>query len=320
MYKDHLEFSVVVPTMNRSEDLKELFQSILRQILLPKEVIVVDDSNDDKVKILVEQVYDDFSRKNVALKYLRGAGKGISAARNMGLAKVTGTVYCGVDDDVVLDKDYLKEISEVYQKYPTAIGVGGFIPMNSRRPISSLENSLRKVFFLFHIEEDGCRMLPSGKPTYPSHLSKVITCDYLTGNNSCYRMQLLRDFEYDENLEGYSLGEDIAFSYSIQMRYANSLYMTPRARVVHKESPSGRKTKHLVNISTAYPTFFYYSYMRHTILNFIIFIWSMLGYFCTRACSMLKKKPSAILFLIHSYIRTVRHLKEIINGSLSFVR
>ena len=62
--------SIVVPTKNRRDDLRELLESILNQTTLPREVIVVDHSDDDRTRRLIEQKCNDFLSREVLLNYL----------------------------------------------------------------------------------------------------------------------------------------------------------------------------------------------------------------------------------------------------------
>ena len=67
-----LSCSIVIPTKNRKEDLQETFKSILKQTVSPKEVIVVDDSDDDLTEDLIENNRKYFAHKGIPLKYFRG--------------------------------------------------------------------------------------------------------------------------------------------------------------------------------------------------------------------------------------------------------
>lgn len=320
------EASIVIPTFNRDEDLKELLYSILRQTKLPKEVIVVDDSDNYKTTDLTKQMRNDFLNREIALEYVRPhrKTKSISLARNLGAMQCATEVTLFLDDDVILDKEYVKEILKVYEKHPNALGVGGYIT-NSREYVSNvrglLSNLLSKMFFLFHREEDRCRVLRSGYITYPYSMNGEINCEWLSGTNSSYRTEVLKNFQMDENLKEFSLFEDVDISYRIHKRYPNSLYMTPHAKVIHKASPLARRdVRSLIYFEITYHTYFFHKNIKQTLLNRMYFLWSRFGQFittCLFACT--RKRLRTIIFLIGSYIYTLKHLDDIKNGNFSFI-
>ncbi len=119
--------SIAIPTLNRAEVIGSLLSSILKQTVLPKKVIIVDDSKNQETAMLVSKIAGDFSRKNIEIEYVRGKGKGLAEARNIGLAHSTCEIHVSLDDDVVLDENYLKEILEFHARHPDALGVGGYI-------------------------------------------------------------------------------------------------------------------------------------------------------------------------------------------------
>ena len=66
-----MKVSIIIPTCNRVNDLNACLDSIISQTTLPKEIIIVDDSDDNKVQNLVEQRKNEFKEKEILLKYIR---------------------------------------------------------------------------------------------------------------------------------------------------------------------------------------------------------------------------------------------------------
>ena len=311
-----MEVSIVIPTRNRDEDLRELLHSILEQTIPPIEVIVVDDSDNYKTMNLIEQIRSDFLTKEIALKYRRGGEKerrSISLARNIGAAESTGKFVFFIDDDVILSRGYIQNVLKVYEEYPDAVGVQGHIKRT--KDFSALSNAVNKVLFQPYAEKDNCRVF-AGAMTFPDPLTRVIKCQWFSGGISTYKKEVLKDFKWDENLKRYSLCEDMDISYRIHKRYPNSLYATPYAQAIHKASPVGRiKTKHLVYMGVAYPTYFFFKNIKQTLLNRIIFVWSM--FFGRFILTLLEKKPTSTIFLIGAYLDLLKHFKEIRNGNFA---
>jgi GT2 family glycosyltransferase len=308
-----LSCSIVIPTRNRKDDLQELLQSILKQAALPKEVIVVDDSEDESTKDLIKKTRNYFTRKGIPLNYLRGNehSRSISAARNKGASVASGDVICFLDDDVILDKNYLKANLRIYDLYEDAKGVQGYII--NWLPYSTLGNAISKICFNFprnFFEKDKCRTFPF---SYPHSPTRVIECEWLIGANSSYKKEVLKEFEFDENLKDYSMCEDIDFSYRISKKYGNSLYLSPYAKIIHKQSSASRTSgKKFIIVLISYSTYFFYKDVRQSLKNNIIFYW---GFFVGRLIpKLLAKDPNEIWLLIKAELMALRHWKEIKKG------
>jgi glycosyltransferase involved in cell wall biosynthesis len=104
-----MKISVVMSTYNRSKDfLPEAIKSILRQTETDFELIIVDDGSTDKTKKVVG------SFKDPRITYIRmpeNTGSD-TQPKNKGASRANGEFLMFVDDDVVLEKDALKILSE----------------------------------------------------------------------------------------------------------------------------------------------------------------------------------------------------------------
>jgi len=82
-----VEFSVVIPTYKRPDDLLRCVNSILSQSLLPAEILIVDD--DDLPEALIGNIRVNCVAKNVELIYykkdLHIEQRGLSESKNKGL-------------------------------------------------------------------------------------------------------------------------------------------------------------------------------------------------------------------------------------------
>ncbi|MCW4007342.1 MAG: glycosyltransferase [Candidatus Bathyarchaeota archaeon] len=313
-----MEVSIIIPTRNRSEKLERLLYSILTQSIHVNEVIVVDDSDDFRTTELIERLRSYFLEKGIIIRHFvssKNEVKSISRARNLGAKKAKGDILLFLDDDVILDKNYVKKILEVFELYPTALGVQGTVV---NFPYSHLENSLKKAFYYWHAEINRCRMLPSGKTTYACNLNKIISCEWLFGLNVAYRKEIFDKFYFNEKLLGYSLGEDKEFSFKIHKVYPNSLFQTPYAKVYHDNFPTKNLNKWRACIITAYPISFFYNNIEQTLKNKIVFVWSELGRIALRLLWALPNATS-IKHILTSYVVLVRYIKNVKEEDYSFI-
>jgi cellulose synthase/poly-beta-1,6-N-acetylglucosamine synthase-like glycosyltransferase len=130
--------SIVIPTKNRPRSLRELIESILRQTVLPKEVVVIDQSPDESSLLLVEEEFSRtplYVRDHIELRYCRDLLiTGAASARNRGLECARGDIVLCFDDDVIPEDDFIEKILEVFRKDNSAIGVSGVVT-NYLRPV-----------------------------------------------------------------------------------------------------------------------------------------------------------------------------------------
>ncbi|MEM2930462.1 MAG: glycosyltransferase family 2 protein [Thermoproteota archaeon] len=231
-----MRVSVIIPTYFRKKDLAELLECLLSQTYRPFEVIVVDDTPNDEIECLCKEHEAKFNESGINLIYIRNPRERSAAvARNVGVEKACGEVLLFLDSDMLLFDDFIEKIIDLFEKRPHSLGIQGYIVNTSMR-IDRL-NFLRDVFNrIFHTyyryPKDSCKLFE-----YPSSLSKVIECEWLSGANSAYRREVFNHFRFDENLKGYSFMEDILFSHTLFKKHPGTLFMTPYAKSIHKLSP-----------------------------------------------------------------------------------
>jgi glucosyl-dolichyl phosphate glucuronosyltransferase len=116
-----MKISVVIPayTLNRWDTLVAAVESCRTQTLQPDEMIVVIDYNEDLFERATEEL------KDVRVVTNRST-KGVSGARNTGVAVATGDIIACLDDDAYASDDWLENLVKPLND-PTVAGVGGWI-------------------------------------------------------------------------------------------------------------------------------------------------------------------------------------------------
>lgn len=87
--------SVIMPVYNGRNDLSEAIDSLLRQTVVPQEIIIIDDGSTDGT----DQLIEEYCRREPCIRLIRNAHGGVSAARNKGLAIATGEFIYFMDAD-----------------------------------------------------------------------------------------------------------------------------------------------------------------------------------------------------------------------------
>jgi len=99
--------SVVIPTYNEEQSIKDCLESLAKQNFGDFEVIVVDDgSTDNTVTIIKSLITNHPSLITLLLQKHKGPG----AARNLGVKEAGGEILVFVDADMTFDKNFLKNL------------------------------------------------------------------------------------------------------------------------------------------------------------------------------------------------------------------
>ncbi|UOA10202.1 glycosyltransferase [Methylobacter sp. S3L5C] len=114
--------SVIVCTYNRAPVLQRMLESFFKQEYLDYidyEILIVDNNSQDETKSIVEE----YLQKREC-RYVFESKQGLSLARNRGVFDTTGEIVAFLDDDVIVDKYWLKSLNECYQETNADV-VGG---------------------------------------------------------------------------------------------------------------------------------------------------------------------------------------------------
>jgi len=150
-----IQISIIIPTFNRSLLLYKTLTRVLRQNF-PKslyEIIVVDDGSKDNTQKLVTNLRKEY--KNLAYVYQKHKGRAV--AKNLGIDISRGKLIIFLDDDILVNEQFISEHVKYYKKYDQ-ITVGPiempkeFLESNFIKYISSgtfvkSADSLKKPFF-----------------------------------------------------------------------------------------------------------------------------------------------------------------------------
>ena len=120
-----IKVALVICTYNREKYLFETLESLSNQTLQNDkfQLIIVDNNSTDNTA----NISQEFISKNPLLniKYCFEEKKGLSFARNRGVAEANAPIVSYVDDDVILPASFLQEMVDFFDKYKDAAGAGG---------------------------------------------------------------------------------------------------------------------------------------------------------------------------------------------------
>ena len=275
------KISVIIPTKNRAQDVIKCLKSITIQTMLPDEIIIVDSSDTKNLKSLL----DPFENFNI--NYIHDIKASLTRAENIGVENSIGDIIIILDDDVILDKNHIKEIMYVFNNYPAEKigGVTGNVmsnqPKNSiKRFFSFGMHVFATMFFLLRYGNGKFQL--SGMPTTIRNADKITECEFLFGCDMAFRKDVIAEFKFDENFHGYSWGEDDDIAYRVSRKYQN-LY-TPSAKFVHTGAPSmgGNKYAEMkMGIENHY--YLFRKNLPQNLKHKFAFWWSVVGLFVNEA-------------------------------------
>jgi glycosyl transferase family 2 len=104
------QVSVILATRDRPELLSRAIDSVLVQRFERWQLLVVDDGATDAVPATLAAYEDD------RIVTVKGPRRGLSAARNAGLARANGEVVCYQDDDNVMHPAWLHAVAHVFSQ------------------------------------------------------------------------------------------------------------------------------------------------------------------------------------------------------------
>ena len=160
------ELSVVIPTYNRAQLLKENLRALFNQSLSRErfEIIVIDDGSGDGTAEMLAEIK---GRTTHHLRTYCQENKLAGSARNLGIQKAQGVIILLMDDDITPNPDLLKQHLEFHQKYPeTEVGVFGRV-MTGSTGIDLCHHDNRNVHCI-GTTKDGDRLVYAGNLTTPN--------------------------------------------------------------------------------------------------------------------------------------------------------
>ncbi|MER5469970.1 glycosyltransferase family A protein [Streptomyces sp. NPDC002935] len=231
-----MRHEMIICTRNRPNDLRRCLESVAEQKSLPDRLIIVDSSDADSTR----QVVEGFAETHdwMSVKFLRAAPRK-TVQLNMALDlldKSTDFVHF-TDDDIILDPEYTSEILALFEESPSCGGIGGRISNLSERRASGLARWYRCLFLLDSPRQGA--LLSSGMNVMCRTGSRPRRVGWLSGCSMSYRHSAIRGLRFDETRAGNGMGEDVDFSARVAER--TELLWTPRAVLDHLLSPINRE-------------------------------------------------------------------------------
>lgn len=308
-----VKISVVIPTMNRWNTLKETLESYVSADVLPAQIVIVDQTKEEQLRDKIKASVD-LLRDRVDVTYSYQTIPSSTKARNTGLSLCKNDIVVFSDDDITVQPDTLRNVADIMKNQQIAMIAG----INSR---SGFSNS--KLGYLFGKKSFAKRNI--GHVTnamygrFPYHKVKgIVYTEWAMGFFFVIRKSLADrwNIRWDENLTSYAYAEDLDFSFSY-FKQAKSEHLTcildDRVVVEHRVSDEWRipSRKHtiMVVINREYLSYKHKMGIKSRIMT----RWSNFGDILLRVI----KRSGGVKDMIDAQLICDKHRKELKNGKIN---
>lgn len=222
-----LKVSIVIPTYNSANTLEKAIKSVLNQTYHNIELIIVDDGSTDSTKKIVHSFSDS---NNIV--YVYQENRGVSVARNRGIAKSTGEYLFFLDSDDYIDSDLIAKMVEIGAKDDLDLVSCSYYESNSLRYGG---NSDKNNSFIAKTTDEFSHYFLD---LFPQSASAKL-----------FKRKIILDYQVSFPV-GMNLGEDLFFVYSYLIhtescgKISGSFY---RIQNINSESLSKRYVENIEN-------------------------------------------------------------------------
>lgn len=220
--------TVLTPSYNRGNLLKNLYQSLRDQIFDDFEWIVVDDGSTDSTSEIIAHFKED---KKIVIKYIKQSNGGKHTAINAGVKISRGELLIIVDSDDTLPKDSLLIINNQYLKIRVDTTVGGVCGLMAHHDNIVIGN---------------CNLLPQGNI---SSIDMRFKYGFLGDVCEVFKTDVLREFPFPEIYNEKFCPEDLVWN-RIARKY--TLYFFNQV-VYYRDYLDGGLTSKIVKIRMKSP-------------------------------------------------------------------
>lgn len=246
-----MDITVVICTYNRPERLAGALESCLKQLTLPREIVIVDDGELDPD--FITQWKTRTAKKGVELVYFNKPAdrRGLTISRNIGWRLSKGRIIQYLDDDAELLPNALDQVIKVFEADTTKQLTGVDLPIIEQARENRGRRIIDTCYRLAGLWAGGRRFIPytrlTGKLASMNQLEKI---RFMQGGSMAIRRECLDQIGgFDETLTGSAMGEDKEIS--IRLSKNGILARITQTGVIHHTDPAARPDAKRLGIETS---------------------------------------------------------------------
>lgn len=235
-----MKLSVLICTYNREKYVYNVLKSVAMNNY-PKsdyELILVDNNCTDNTPAECERFANDFPE--VKFRRVVETEQGLSYARNRAIREASGDYLLYVDDDALVNDDYLQAYNDIFTSMPDAMGAGGQVqPLYETEEPSWMSYYTKVLTTTYKYEGDKIKEFKRGQ--FPS------------GCNMGFRKEVFEqigDFNPELGRKGKNLiGAEEKDLYDRMRSHGMKSYYIPRAVLQHIIVPYRLTNEYFVNLT-----------------------------------------------------------------------
>ena len=168
--------SVILCTYNRERYLYNVLHSLAAGTCHDYEIVLVNNNSTDGTEAECRRFQAD--HPDVAFRYCLESQQGLSYARTRGIQESQGEVLVYVDDDALVNPEYLQTYADFFRQHPEAMAAGG--------PILPQYDGCEEPLWMSHYT----RQLVTGKLDLGSREREFPNGAFPGGGNAAYRKEV----------------------------------------------------------------------------------------------------------------------------------
>jgi glycosyltransferase involved in cell wall biosynthesis len=229
----HRSISIVIATRNRPGPLRNTLETLQKQSVAPKEVLIVDSSDDSNTRQLIQAAATE---STFPLLYVESKVRSAAQQRNRGADLASGDLLVFLDDDVLVDQAFLEELVRPFSEDVdgSLAGVSGTIVNQTYTQPRGLNRFLLAcclgsfdLCWAGRLVGPAVNFLPLDRP------DTIQPVEWLFSTGTAYRKDIFMRYRFGGQFAGYSFAEDVHLSARIGQNYR--LLNTTRARFEHMD-------------------------------------------------------------------------------------
>lgn len=219
--------SVILCTYNRERYIYNVLQSIAAGGFGDYEIVLVNNNSTDDTESECQRFAKD--HPEVAMRYCVEKQQGLSYARNRGIMESQGEVLVYVDDDAVVNREYLQTYADFFNRNKEAVAAGG--------PITPRYDGCEEPSWMSHYT----RQLVTGELNLGTREREFPKGAFPGGGNAAYRKSVFNEvglFNVELGRKGNSLiGAEEKDLFDKMTSRGMKFYYLPNAILYHLIPP-----------------------------------------------------------------------------------
>ena len=313
--------TLIIPTLNRPDDLARCLRSISKLHRGFDEIILVEQGDLETTR----KIAGDYDHLNIRIEHQ--AVRSLTRARNLGIDKAQGDLIFFVDDDTTLDERYVEIAVDCFARHPNVVGLTGRVDIGQYKramPWRLFKRFVKSLLLVSSFRWEIMRSGANSAPFWDMDTLRLRNASFLLGGSFvCRRSVFEAGFRFDERLILWGFGEDVMFSYQVYKHYGpGSLACVPAFKLRHYLSPEQRLTdEKAIRMQVIYRFLFWRQEVYNgSLLNALCYLYSQMGF----ALMLFKNYRTTPLLtwrtLVKSYGYLLAHHREIARERIDYNR